>query len=381
MVTITGVKAAFARLGMGFFALIILSISVPTSLEAKSRTCLRLERQLASLNRGGRSTNPFKVLKYNGAIKRQKDQIRQAKRRIKRAGCSSGSKKRSSSCRRLKRSLGKMNTNLKQLRAKRNRYSSKGGSSKNQKRKIRRAIAANRCNEPRPVIASNRSGVLFEPRVRRRTIIEHVFGDEREFRRRRYRRDDGYYNEEEDYYPNSGRGRFGTYRTLCVRTCDGYYFPISFSTTSDNFDRDTQSCSAKCPGTETELYFHATRSETADDMISYGDNQPYKSLENAFKYREVVTKGCGCKFSQGQFAAIAGEGGAYSADEDPQTRKPLIGTPSFRIDRGEDPETLANLKGDFVPVPVSPNKPADTVAAKNTRRKVRVVGEAFFPSQ
>ncbi|HEY6027233.1 MAG TPA: DUF2865 domain-containing protein, partial [Pseudolabrys sp.] len=27
----------------------------------------------------------------------------------------------------------------------------------------------------------------------------------------------------------------GTYRTVCVRTCDGYYFPISFATTPDRF--------------------------------------------------------------------------------------------------------------------------------------------------
>ena len=27
----------------------------------------------------------------------------------------------------------------------------------------------------------------------------------------------------------------GTYRTVCVRSCDGYYFPISYATTAERF--------------------------------------------------------------------------------------------------------------------------------------------------
>src|SRR6266540_3435428 len=29
-----------------------------------------------------------------------------------------------------------------------------------------------------------------------------------------------------------------TYRTLCVRTCDGYYFPISYATNRSHFKTD-----------------------------------------------------------------------------------------------------------------------------------------------
>lgn len=37
-----------------------------------------------------------------------------------------------------------------------------------------------------------------------------------------------------------------TYRTVCVRTCDGYFWPISFSTTEDYFDRDQAQCASSC---------------------------------------------------------------------------------------------------------------------------------------
>ena len=39
----------------------------------------------------------------------------------------------------------------------------------------------------------------------------------------------------------------GTYRTLCVRTCDGYYFPISYSTVPSKFADDERLCQRLCP--------------------------------------------------------------------------------------------------------------------------------------
>ena len=46
-----------------------------------------------------------------------------------------------------------------------------------------------------------------------------------------------------------------TYRTLCVRMCDGYYFPISSAATQDTLMHDADACSASC-GTEARLFFH-----------------------------------------------------------------------------------------------------------------------------
>ena len=46
----------------------------------------------------------------------------------------------------------------------------------------------------------------------------------------------------------------GTFRTICVRSCDGYYFPISFATTADHFRDDEQTCQRMCPAAEVRLY-------------------------------------------------------------------------------------------------------------------------------
>ena len=44
-----------------------------------------------------------------------------------------------------------------------------------------------------------------------------------------------------------------TYRTVCVRLCDGYYFPISFSVTADRLGREQAVCESRC-GTQGRLF-------------------------------------------------------------------------------------------------------------------------------
>lgn len=358
---------------------------MPYDAEAKSRTCVRLERQLASLSRSTRSRQSISPRKRRGiksSIKRQRMIIRRTQQRLDRGRCRGGFFQRSNgsgvSCRSLKSSLGKMKSNLRKLRSQLNGSSSRSKHpTRRESRRIKRALAANHCNELRPLVASNRSGVLIERRADRRTVIEQIFGEERRYRERSRRQNPGYYDD--DQMPRSPISRWGTYRTMCVRTCDGYYFPISFSTTPSNFGRDIDACSAKCPGTETDLYYHATQGEKAEDMISFSTEQPYTALKNAFSFRKSVTPGCGCRFAVSAFDPIAG-------DEKPNGEKPKedyssLAVPVFRVDRAEDPETLANLKGSFVPKSVG-NKLADEKKTTPAgERKIRVVGEAFFPTR
>lgn len=87
------------------------------------------------------------------------------------------------------------------------------------------------------------------------------------------------------------------YRTLCVRTCDGYYFPISFSTKPKFFARDQNACTAMCPAGNAKLFYHAVPEQESDAMISVIGQQPYSELPNAFDYRTVGLKavpGCSC---------------------------------------------------------------------------------------
>ncbi|MEO0672284.1 MAG: DUF2865 domain-containing protein, partial [Pseudomonadota bacterium] len=94
---------------------------------------------------------------------------------------------------------------------------------------------------------------------------------------------------------NNYRGlAFATYRTLCVRLCDGYYFPVSFSTLPNYFDRDAEACQQRCAA-PTGLYYYQNPGSSIDQMVSVSDNSTYTQLNTAFKYRKEFVKGCSCK--------------------------------------------------------------------------------------
>jgi hypothetical protein len=85
----------------------------------------------------------------------------------------------------------------------------------------------------------------------------------------------------------------GAYKTLCVRKCDGYYFPISPRSTRARFETDASLCQASCPNAEVELFLQPLGQE-ADAAVAM-DGTPYSSLPNAFRYRKAVDPGCSCK--------------------------------------------------------------------------------------
>ena len=85
----------------------------------------------------------------------------------------------------------------------------------------------------------------------------------------------------------------GTYRTLCVRLCDGYYFPISFSATRDRLARDAKTCENSCGG-QARLFIYSNPGADIEDMVDLR-GQPYKQLSTAFLYRTQYVPLCRCK--------------------------------------------------------------------------------------
>ncbi len=156
----------------------------------------------------------------------------------------------------------------------------------------------------------------------------------------------------------------GTYRTLCVRSCDGYYFPISFSTTRDHFGDDQASCREMCPAGDADLYYHELGSQGPEDMLSL-DGALYTSLPAAFSYRSALNKSCACGRPAAAGALFASDpAGLPSAERPPRA-------PKARPTPGEDPETLANRAGGFDPTAV------DRIAASagaDAPSAVRIVG-------
>ena len=85
----------------------------------------------------------------------------------------------------------------------------------------------------------------------------------------------------------------GAYRTLCVRTCDGYYFPISSRASSRRFSRDARQCEAMC-GSESKLFYLPKGSDDVKNMTDTS-GRVYGRLPTAFAYRKALINGCSCK--------------------------------------------------------------------------------------
>ena len=80
---------------------------------------------------------------------------------------------------------------------------------------------------------------------------------------------------------------------FCVRTCDGYYFPIELPREIGGIGNADSICHKVCPGTEVEVYYEEGNSEAIEDAVSQ-DLRNYKTLDNAFRYRTEVTINCKC---------------------------------------------------------------------------------------
>ena len=91
---------------------------------------------------------------------------------------------------------------------------------------------------------------------------------------------------------SAGWGR-GKYRTMCVRMCDGYYFPVSFKARSRNFKSEEQRCNASCTGSPTKLFFYANPGSSIKNMRAL-DGIRYKNITNAFRYRKEYVADCRC---------------------------------------------------------------------------------------
>jgi hypothetical protein len=86
----------------------------------------------------------------------------------------------------------------------------------------------------------------------------------------------------------------GYYRTVCVRLCDGYYFPISFSTTRDRFEDDEATCRSSC-NADARLFHHPINEAPDAAQFKDRDGRAYGELENAFLYRTRYQASCQCR--------------------------------------------------------------------------------------
>lgn len=331
---------------------------------AQSDICTRLEARLMALESRG---NIDQSQALDKSIRQHREDLRQAEAEARRAGCAGSFFRRltaQGACGRLMAAVDRARARLNRLTA--TRGSSRDDSFGPEHRELVRALAANNCG---PHYQD------YDQPARRGGLLATLFG--RPLFRERH---DGLF----------GNG-YGTFRTLCVRTCDGYYFPISFTTVQSRFSRDEQVCRSMCPGTEVALYVHRNPGEESTAMMSLA-GEPYVALPTAFRYRSEYDPTCRCGKMTVPVAETAGEPVGFTpAYDDPwrfarsaDVMEQFGGDPPFPLSRpaaGEDPETLENRSGDLTPKVVEPPVSAIARLSADGKRHVRIVGPSYFYAQ
>lgn len=187
------------------------------------------------------------------------------------------------------------------------------------------------------------------------------------YRRRGASWSEDYADPDDDWDPR-------TYRTVCVRMCDGYYWPISHAARRADFNRDARICASGC-GEEARMFYDSSTSSGADTLVDR-TGQRYRDIANAFLYRKTLIDGCSCKpmpwtaaeaarhqsyaAAESKISVVAGSAGAES------------GSVEAKVIAGADPEATetngGHVEGDFA-APATPTRDAASWPADGKRRQ------------
>jgi uncharacterized protein DUF2865 len=328
--------------------------------------CTRLEGQLAAIDRAG--ADPARVERARGieeALGKQQDDLNRVQSQFQRLGCQPPSLlsifvSQPAQCSTLNTQIQQMRGGIDRTQADLQR-ARQGGQDDMQRQGVIGALAQNNCGAQyqRAAAAAAPQRGFFETLFGGpgSTIAPPAPGD----------------------YPQVGASG---YRTLCVRSCDGYYFPISNSTSSTRFAEDEQACHQLCPASEVALYSHKNPGEDIAQAVA-NNGRLYKDLPNAFRYRRELVSTCGCRLPGQSWADALGqlnstvERGDIVVTEEKAKAMSQPAAPATRTatpasaGRTTDPKRTA-----------TPAEPADTGAtpdADPSKRNVRAVGPTFIP--
>ena len=339
-------------------------VNAPPSAAASSNPiCVRLESQLAALNQGaGDPARADQIRRTEDAIAKQQGDLDRTVAQAHKAGCagqgffalfsafSPQCGPITSQIQQMRGSLDRMISDLEQLK---NGNTGQEG----QRRALIGQLAQNNCGAQYTAAANSWGGPqgFFDALFGGGTIIS----------------------------PGGDGAPSGTYHTVCVRACDGFYFPISYSTVPSRFADDARACQRQCPAAEAELYSFRNPGENMEQAVSV-TGQPYTSLANAFRYRKEIIAGCSCRRPGQSWAE------ALKNADDPTTLESgdivVTNQNAKALSQPKQPgkptsATAPTQPGTVVAPPATPASPMASAGTDASKRSVRTVGPPFLPSQ
>ena len=244
----------------------------PDQPAASNPICVRLEGQLAMITRGAADpARADQIKRSEDAVAKQQADLDRVLAQSKKQGCEGGGffalfTGRLPQCGPLNSQIQQMRDNLDRMMTDLEHLKSGNNDQDGQRRALIGQLAQNNCGAQYRAAAAAAGPVGFFEALFGGTIIN----------------------------PGGDGAPSGTYRTVCVRTCDGYYFPISYSTVPTRFPDDQRSCQRLCPAAEAVLYSYRNPGEDIGQAVSI-NGQPYTELPNAFRYRKDFSAACSCR--------------------------------------------------------------------------------------
>ncbi|HVV40897.1 MAG TPA: DUF2865 domain-containing protein [Nitrobacter sp.] len=324
--------------------------------------CPRLEAQLSAIDRG--SVDPARadqIRRYEDAANRQQAELERITAQAQRMGCDSSGffslfNGRSAQCGPVNNQIQQMRTNLEQITTSLERLRASAGPGnpdrENQRRSVLTALAQNNCG-PQYAAALRNSGSFFD----------NFFGN------------NGGNNN--PIPPVDSGVQSGTYRTVCVRSCDGYYFPISFATVPSRFPDDEKTCKSLCPAADATLYTYRNPGEDMNQAVSI-NGQPYSSSPNAFLYRREFVPTCSCK-AAGQTWSEALKGIDDKAAAAQQGDIIVTEENAKKLSQPRSPAPAKKGSAPASPAGTSASTPANASPAASDKG-IRTVGPTFIPA-
>ncbi len=338
-------------------AAIVVWASAAAFAQSTNPACQRLEAQLTSLDRG--NSDPQRadqIRRSEEAVNRQQIEVDRLVSQARGMGCESSGffsifNNPPPQCGALTRQIGQKRTALEQSQNSLEQLN--GGTSEraSQRQSLLVALGNNGCgSQYRSAALQGQQGGFFD----------RLFSNNSGF-------------------SSSAPGAMGgTFRTICVRTCDGYYYPISYATSSERFRDDEQTCQRMCPASEVSLYTYHNPGEEVAQAVSL-NGQAYTALPNAFSYRKALNPACSCRKPGESWADALKAGGdttiapgdvVVTEQNSKRMSQPRVGADGkpIRVDPRARPAQDS-------PAPLV-ETPGETDPSKRT---VRTVGPTFLP--
>jgi len=337
---------------------------------AANPMCPRLEAQLAMIDRGGGDpARDEQIRRYQDSASRQQAELDRVTVQARRMGCESSGffslfNGQNAQCTPVNNQIQQMRANLDQITTNLERLRTGGlggGERENQRHSVLLALAQNNCGPQYAAALQQQQGPG--------NFLNNLFGNNT--------------GNNPNATPIDPSMQSGTYRTVCVRTCDGGYFPISFATTPASFPNDEKSCKALCPATEANLYAYRNPGEDMNQAVSIS-GQPYTALPNAFHFRQEFNPSCSCK-AAGQTWADALKNIDDKAAAEQQGDIIVTDESSKKMSRPQQTKgtTAPARKGSAAPdqaaAPATQTTPPAT-SASSSNSQIRTVGPTFIPN-